>query len=183
MAFLLAMHSTPLNPKVSSVPVATQIRANSRVAQDLVNQHLWIESKKQDLESEKANLANQNLAPQISESTSSSSRGKSTLGEVDHSADRFEANAFQDLNRYPKQYNFNNPDGIVQKQLFDAQAQSEAEEAARQDYANQFVENARIHGYEVKLGANYVVLSVKPISQAQQRRPSLFDNGIGSPAK
>ncbi len=187
MAFFLAMHSTPLNHVANTTQTPVKVSANSRAAQDLVNQHLWVESKMQDLEIEKASLANQRLAPQVSQFASGSSKAKYNVTGVDHSLDRFENNAFQDLNRYPKFYNLGNPDSIIQKQLFDAQAQSEIDATSRQAYANQFIENARSHGYEVKLDANYVVTSVKPIPPSLHRRPSLFEaepvSGVGTPTK
>jgi hypothetical protein len=82
---------------------------------------------------------------------------------VDHSADANEATAFEDLNRYPKQLEAQNPDNVIQAQLSDEDRRQAYEQAYRAQYAKQFIENARRNGYEVRLNDQNVVISVKPL--------------------
>ncbi len=188
-----AMHLPP-TPKARFQQIKSiKISTTSLQAQTLVNKHLWMESKNQELAAEKLQSENQNLAPAIDSDQSARGQYKfqtGTLGTGRSSElfneqsneqfnDRYERNAFEDLNRYPRQYNFTNPDQIIQKQLFDSKAVSEYEELARAEYARQFVENARQHGYEIKLGPNYIVQSVKPLSM--DRKPTLFEESTLRP--
>jgi hypothetical protein len=183
LVFGLALKKSSSSEIENSGERKPSIRANSPEAQVLVNKHLWMAAKNQELTVEKIDTENKYLAPQVGETEWLRERSGSKADGVDHSADRFEGNATQDMNRfrYPKEYNFTNPDQIVQRQLFETEAQDAYDEAARKEYARQFVANARKQGYEIKLGPNYVVLSVRPINQ--ERKPTLFEGSSGSQAQ
>ena len=64
------------------------------------------------------------------------------------------------------------PEQIVQNRLLEIQMQKNADQAYREEYARQFIENARAGGWDIKLGPNFEVLSVRKI---RPRKPSLFE--------
>ena len=67
------------------------------------------------------------------------------------------------------------PEQIVQQRLYENMELQKASEAYRQAYAEQFKENARRGGWEIELGPNFEVLSVKKLQE--KRYPSLFQDG------
>ncbi len=67
------------------------------------------------------------------------------------------------------------PEEIVQQRLYEDNQLQKASESYRESYAQQFIENARKGGWEVELGPNFEVLSVKKIRE--RRGPSLFREG------
>ncbi len=73
------------------------------------------------------------------------------------------------------------PEEIVQQRLYEDEQLEKASEAYKQAYAQQFIENARRGGWEVQLGPNFEVLSVKKIKE--KRTPSLFNEGLGGASR
>ena len=67
------------------------------------------------------------------------------------------------------------PEQIVQQRLYENMELQKASEAYRRAYAEQFKENARKGGWEIELGPNFEVLSVKKLQE--KRYPSLFQEG------
>lgn len=67
------------------------------------------------------------------------------------------------------------PEQIVQQRLYENMELQKASEAYREAYAEQFKENARKGGWEIELGPNFEVLSVKKLQE--KRYPSLFQEG------
>jgi hypothetical protein len=65
------------------------------------------------------------------------------------------------------------PADIVQQRLYENDQLMKASQAYREAYAQQFIENARKGGWEVELGPNFEVLSVKKLKE--NRGPSLFN--------
>ena len=61
----------------------------------------------------------------------------------------------------------------LQSELLEKQNQRALTTAYKAEYARQFVENARKHGYQIELSSDYRVLSVKKI--IKKDTPSLFD--------
>lgn len=162
-------------PETGTQVQSKKISVNSPEAETLVNKHLWLTNHSKEIAQERAKAQNAYLAPQIGDSVwpIKTVRGKD-LG-VDHSADTNETNAYEDLNRYQKEFNSTNPDAIIQGQIVEQQVQRQYQEKYRAEYARQFIENARMNGYEVKLDKDYMVISVTPLPNAQSRNPSLFD--------
>jgi hypothetical protein len=149
--------------------------AYSPEVEKLVNQHMFFTSQKQDWAEKKMQAENSYSAPAVGSSILQNRSRQKILG-VDHTPDRNEDNAFMDLNRYPKEINLTNPEGVIQGQLQDQERQQNYERAYRQEFARQFIENARQHGYRVQLNDDLVVVSVTPISpstlQVPVREPS-----------
>jgi hypothetical protein len=73
------------------------------------------------------------------------------------------------------------PEEIVQQKLYEDQQFQRASQAYREAYAQQFKENARKGGWDIELGPNYEVLSVKKIKE--NRAPSLFHDGNGGSSR
>lgn len=158
--------------------VSGQISASSLQADELVNKHLWMTGKAQELAQERMKAQNDYTNPKVGDSIWPNGQKPEVSKQigVDHSADSNETTAYQDLNRYPKQLNMQNPDNVIQAQLSDEDRRREYEQAYKAEYARQFVENARVNGYDVRLNDEYVVISVRPI-----RNPS--NSELGTQAK
>lgn len=60
------------------------------------------------------------------------------------------------------------PDEEIQKELFNAQQNAEYTKAYKDEYARQFIENARKGGWLVELNDDYKVISVRPIRKPSQ---------------
>ncbi|MFN8846991.1 MAG: hypothetical protein ACK5V3_08490 [Bdellovibrionales bacterium] len=69
------------------------------------------------------------------------------------------------------------PEQIVQNRLLEIRMQETADQAYKEEYARQFIENARAGGWDIRLGPNFEVLSVRKL---RPRKPSLFES---SPAQ
>ena len=146
----------------SPVPPAT-ISAYSPETEALVNKHLHLTSQDQYLREKMMNAQNSYMAPQVGDSLWPKISPKKDLG-VDHSPDRDENTAFDDLNRYPKELRYTNPDQIIQEQIVEEDIRKKTELEDRQEYARQFVENARRNGYAIKLNEDLVIVSVRSIA-------------------
>ena len=139
------------------------ISAYSPEADALVNQHLVVTSRSLELQAKRRHVENQFSAPQLGESVLVDRlKDKKDYG-VDHSSDTNESNAYDDLNRYRQDVRLTDPDTIITNQLHDEDRAMAYDESYREEYARQFIENARRNGYEVRLDENYVVTSVKKI--------------------
>ena len=147
----------------------------------LVNKHLFWTNQKIELEQKQRQLENQFNSPRVGEALWPRPTDKfaSPLG-VDHSPDRNEDRAYQDLNRYPHELTFNSPDSEIQGQITDEQAADSYQEEYKKEYARQFVENARQHGYQVKLSDEYVVVSVMPLRRPNSESKATTSAGSGA---
>jgi hypothetical protein len=139
-----------------------QYSASSIQAEALVNKHLWMTSQAQELAQQRVKVGNEFANPKVGSSILPKPQSSEDWG-VHQNIDSNETNAFEDLQRYKKDLRVADPDHIIQGQITDANKQGQFEAAYREEYARQFIENARQHGYEVKLNDQYVVISVRPI--------------------
>lgn len=81
-----------------------------------------------------------------------------------------------DLNRSRSAQDQNmTPEEIVQQRLYENDQLRKSSQAYREAYAEQFIENARNAGWEIELGPNFEVLSVRKLKE-KKRTPSLFDD-------
>jgi hypothetical protein len=147
--------------------------AYSPEVEDLVNKHLYMTSQKEDWAEKKMKAENTFMAPEVGHAILPSGKKSASL---DHSADSYEGNAFNDLNRYPKELNYASPDEVIQGSLQDQQRQKTYDQIYRKEFARQFIENARQHGYNVKLNDDMVVISVTPIVNPTFSVPALPDS-------
>lgn len=139
--------------------VKREVSAYSQEANQKVNDHLAWTNKKIELQARKRALENYST-PQVGDSIIS--KDNKDYG-VDHSADTNESTAYQDLNRDRHELRATDPDRVIRNQIYDQDAALAYEQAYREEYARQFVENARMNGYEVRLNDDFVVQSVKKI--------------------
>lgn len=139
--------------------VKREVSAYSQEANQRVNEHLAWTNKKIELQARKRAIENYST-PQVGDSIIS--KEIKDYG-VDHSADTNETNAYNDLNRDRHELRATDPDRVIRNQIYDQDSAIAYEQAYREEYARQFVENARMKGYEVKLSSDFVVLSVKKI--------------------
>jgi len=73
------------------------------------------------------------------------------------------------------------PEQVIQRRLYEAEQHQKEDAAYREAYAEQLVENARRAGWDVKLGPNFEVLSVRKIPNNLRKPSNLFDPaGSGS---
>ncbi len=144
---------------------AEPVSAYSPQAEVLVNKHLFFTSQSQHLREKKMDIENSYLAPELGDSIWPKIAAKKDQG-VDHSPDRNENTAFDDLNRYHKDLHYTNPDQIIQGQIVDEELSAKDQLEYRQEYARQFVENARRNGYIIKLNEDLVVIKVSPMGGA-----------------
>ncbi len=133
--------------------------AYSAEVNERVNSHLAWTNKKIELQARKRAIENYST-PQVGESIII--KDNKDYG-VDHSADTNESTAYQDLNRDRHEMRATDPDRVIRNQIYDQDSAVAYEQAYKEEYARQFVENARMNGYEVKLNSDFVVLSVKKI--------------------
>ena len=66
----------------------------------------------------------------------------------------------------------------LQEELYQQQKLKESNEFYKKEYARQFVENAKKHGYAIELSSDYRVLSVKKINKKDT--PNLFEDAPDS---
>lgn len=71
------------------------------------------------------------------------------------------------------------PEQIIQRKLYENERLQKEDEAYREAYAAQFIENARRGGWDIKLGPNFEVLSVRKIPENQRNPSNLFDSTSG----
>jgi hypothetical protein len=134
-------------------------------AQDLLNRHLWMTAQNQELAQRKRALENSYQSPLLGQSIWPRAAAPARPSGVDHSSDRHENQAYHDLNRHPQVYQGTSPDHVIQQKLADDQRTQEYALQYQKEYARQFIENARLHGYEVELDSNFVVIQVRAITR------------------
>lgn len=139
----------------------------------LVNKHLVGTAHRVLLQEERAHLENSDIdkAPEIGDEVwpeFRKNKGEFAANQgVDLSADPKEMNAYQDLNRHPKEYGtYKSAHSIIQNELALNEDRATADLTYRAQYAQRFIENARRSGYQVKLNDDFVVISVKKISDS-----------------
>lgn len=138
--------------------------------ESVVNRHLIMTNKKIELERERARLEHLADTPEVGDSILPRARPNTLYG-VDHGSDRNELNAVRDLERAPD-INISSPDAVIQAEMADKQAIAESERRFREEYARQFIANARAGGYDIELDDNFVVTKVRKIKAAPK---SIFD--------
>lgn len=157
--------------------------ATSGKASALINKHLWQANHLKEQAEKRVEAQNSYMAPRLGDSIWPTSQDRSKGYSVDHSPDRNENRVYQDLNRDRKEYRSTDPDHIIQSQIHDDERMREYEMSYRQEYARQFVQNARRNGYDVRLNSDLVVISVKRIPGFQRREPSESNSDLGPQAQ
>lgn len=91
---------------------------------------------------------------------------KSGTDSIDLSSDSRESSVLNDLDRNRKEYGkYKSPDFVIQSENSEKDQAEIQVRMAREKYAQQFIENAKAHGYQVKVDENFVVVEVKKLSK------------------
>src|SRR5690606_34236769 len=89
-----------------------------------------------------------------------------------------------EIAEYQERHNFNenigrglkknslpaDPHQLIQTDLFYDEVDQAQSEEYKKEYTRQFIENAKKDGWEIKVDANYKVISVRPL----ERKPSFY---------
>lgn len=148
----------PNQPAKPNVPN----RLTNQDIDGLVNKHLWMTGQKQDMHEQSEAAKNQVVSPKIGDKILAPKLKQATT-QLGLDADANETNAYNDLHRYRKELQIYKPDNQIQAQLADQQAFDKFETAYQEAYIKQFIENARLNGYEVRLNDKNEVVTVRPI--------------------
>ncbi len=154
---------------------ATEVQkwnVNSKSYRNRVNDHLTIENNKIEFSRKKADSENDIYAPSFSESRPDyrypyhSQKNGVDLSTVDSGA-QLSAELGRGERPPPMPQN---PHDLIQSELFDQDQQVHYSKAYKEEYARQFVENAKRAGYKIILSSDYKVQSVMEIDTS---RPDL----------
>ncbi len=166
--------------KVVLAPASVEDR-KERI-QDKVSQEMTLIEASQNLH-EKQEQARQSLDLSSQSKDSKSRPGAQPLS-LDSAPDANELNAFNDLNRNQKEIDYNKPSHVIQNQLTEKYELMKAQAEFNESYTKQFIENAKAHGYEVKLNEKNEVVSVTAIrnpSSTQQNQKFKVNDVNNSP--
>lgn len=148
-------------PKVKSNEIPAAVKSEKFEAS--VNKHLMLTNEAIEMQRQRAEIENARLTQELENSKSQQAFTPHNES-LDFSTENRSAEIANIMGRGEKATELlQDPRDIVQKELFNKQQMDEYSKAYREEYARQFVENARRGGYLVKLSADYRVLSVTPI--------------------
>jgi hypothetical protein len=129
----------------------------------VVNKHLMMTNERIELEKRRMDAENTKLLNEAS-TKRDQQKAYSNDERLDLSMENRGAEVAKEIGRGPKEITVESPHEVVQQELYNEQLANQSSQAYREQYARQFIENARRGGYEVKLSADFSkVLSVKPI--------------------
>lgn len=151
------------SPSGSAEFASQSVKANSPQANELSNSHLFLTSKRIELEQERRRLDNLQKAANSATEIVDGNQYHENYG-VKEDGDRYEKSAYEDLRRYEPEVRAASPSYEVQSALFEREKLAQYSEEYKSEYARQFIANARAAGYDVRLNSEFVVVSVAPIS-------------------
>lgn len=142
-----------------------------------VNKHLMLTNEKMAMQRQRMQLENAQLTNSQLNSPSAQPRYVNE-GQLDLSSENNAAEIANDLGRGERFEEITAPQDLIQKELFNEQQMQEYSKAYKEEYARQFVENARRGGYKVILSEDLSrVLSVKPLRDPNKNSMELFNSG------
>lgn len=147
---------------VKKVPTAP-IAAKSEKFERSVNRHLMLTNENMEMARQRMQVENARLMNTDFNSTQAQQAYQND-NRLDLSSDTRAQELAEELGRGSRKEQSLSPHDIVQKEMFNAEQQAEYSQAYKEEYARQFVENARRGGYRVILSEDLSrVLSVTPI--------------------
>lgn len=162
----------------SHASTSTAKIVKSEKFENAVNKHLSltnhrIELERQRMAVENAKILNDGISgtkPQVAYTNEN---------HLDLSAENDAADIAKVLGRGPRNSeDLLSPDDVVQKELFNAEQAAQYSQAYKEEYARQFVENARRGGYRIKLSEDLMrVISVTPIRRPGQALDDVISGG------
>ncbi|WII70783.1 hypothetical protein QJS83_09955 [Bdellovibrio sp. 22V] len=159
-------------------PVAQQDpRVKSQKYEKSVNRHLMFTNEKMELARQRMEVENARLLNTDFNSTSAQ-RAYTNDNTLDLSTDTRAQELANELGRGTRKEEAMSPHDVVQRELFNAQQMAEYTQAYKEEYARQFIENARRGGYKVILSDDLSrVISVTPLRSPSQNGMDLFGSG------
>ena len=128
-----------------------------------VNRHLMLTNERMELEKQRMAVEN---ADALNKGFAGTRSQKAYYNEnrLDLSVDTRAQEMANELGRGQRQEDIESPHDIVQRELFNEEQAKQASQAYREEYARQFIENARRGGYKVQLSEDLSrVISVQPL--------------------
>lgn len=154
--------------------------AKSEKFEKSVNKHLMFTNEKMELERQRMQVENARLLNSDFSSTQPQHAYQND-NKLDLSTDTRAEDLAKELGRGERAEDYSTPHDVVQKELFNAQQARSYSQAYKEEYARQFVENARRGGYKVILSEDLSrVISVTPIrnpGQSFNTNMELFGSG------
>lgn len=159
-----------------STKTSASAKTKTSEYQKNVNRHLMLTNEKMEMERKRMAVENFQTADRFQD-VKAQKAYRPSQQELDLSTDSRGYEIANEIRRGPKQNSEpTTPDEVVQAELYLREQANQYDAAYREEYARQFVENARRGGYRVKLSDDLSrVISVQPI-----RNPSgdfRFDGG------
>ncbi|UOF00226.1 hypothetical protein [Bdellovibrio reynosensis] len=141
-----------------------------------VNKHLMFTNEKMELERQRMQVENAKLLNSDFNATTPK-QAYTNDAKLDLTVENRAAEIANELGRGgQKEEQAMTPDEVVQKELFNQQQSHEYSRAYKEEYARQFIENARRGGYKVILSDDLSrVISVQPLRSRQSME--LFGSG------
>nr|BFD61508.1 hypothetical protein BdHM001_01890 [Bdellovibrio sp. HM001] len=145
--------------KVAGTPAAVK----SEKFEKSVNRHLMLTNEKMEMARQRMQVENAQLMNSDFSQTKAQAAYENDR-RLDLSMDTRAQELAEELGRGARHEEALSPHDIVQKELFNAEQAQEYSQAYKEEYARQFVENARRGGYKIILSEDLSrVLSVTPI--------------------
>lgn len=130
-----------------------------------VNRHLMLTNERMELEKRRMAVENAKTMNNNFSSTKSQNIYEND-GRLDLSSDTRSEEIARELGRGPREQTVESPHDVIQSELYGEELSQAHSQAYREEYARQFVENARRGGYKVKLSSDLSrVISVQPIKK------------------
>ena len=138
-----------------------------------VNRHLMLTNEKMQMERRRMDVENFQTADRLQDSRAQ--KAYQPHHDLDLNTDSRGFDIANEIGRGTKNAaEPSTPDEVVQAELYNRQQANQYDEAYREEYARQFIENARRGGYRVKLSDDLSrVIQVQPI-----RNPSGANTGF-----
>jgi flagellar motor protein MotB len=128
-----------------------------------VNRHLMLTNEKMQMERRRMDVENFQSADRLQDAKAQ--KAYQPRQDLDLSTDRRGFDIANEIGRGEKQAGEpSTPDEVVQAELYNREQANQYDQAYREEYARQFVENARRGGYKVKLSEDLSrVIQVQPL--------------------
>lgn len=154
---------------------AVETTVKSEKYEKAVNKHLMFTNEKMELERQRMAVENAKLLNSDFNATTPK-QAYTNDSKLDLTVENRAAEIANELGRGLKEEQAMTPDEVVQRELFNQQQSQEYSRAYKEEYARQFIENARRGGYKVILSDDLSrVISVQPLRSRQSME--LFGTG------
>ncbi|WP_253696548.1 hypothetical protein ACLWBD_00965 [Bdellovibrio sp. HCB117] len=164
-------------PDPKPAPEGVSAKLKSEKYEKSVNKHLMLTNERMELERQRMAVENARLLNTEFNKTHAQQAYQNS-DSLDLSVDNRAAELANELGRGEKKEQAMTPDEIVQRELFNQQQMHEYSQAYKEEYARQFIENARRGGYKVILSEDLSrVISVQPLRRGNPNSMELFGGG------